>query len=458
MRMVPCQVRLVILAIAAVGAAACSDQAPTAPALGSRANADLASGHGHRNVIIMKDGAASMAALTAQVRSLGGQVVRTQPDINIVTVSGLSDAAAAVIANRSDVDGVQQDSSIRMIPPREQMIGRLVHVEADQSGAFFFPAFQWNMRQIKADKAWLVTNQGSGSLVCVLDTGIDPDHLDLQGKVDLNVSTSFVASEPDIIDHNFHGTFVSTLISSNGIGIASVAPNARLCMIKVLDANGQGNFSDLIAGIMYAAKHKADVINMSLGAYVSIRTKADVQLVVALQRAINFAVHHGTVPVAAAGNDTVNLATDSPRNLSIPAQLLGVIDVGATAPVNQQNFDQITTYSNFGFPGVLVFAPGGDLVAGGVTSDLIISACAGSAVPGCADEQTYLLGAGTSFSSPHVAGEAAVIGSDFKHDPKVNKVTACIELTSDHPTGRFIDPLYGFGRIDVLNAAICMKH
>lgn len=457
MRMVPRQVRLVTVVIAAAGAVACSDQVPTAPVLRSR-TADIVAGHGHRNVIIMKDGAASMAALTAQVQSLGGQIVRTQPDINVVTVSDLSDAAVAVIANRSDVDGVQQDSAVRMIPPREEMTGRLVQIQSDQSGAFFFPAFQWNMRQIKADKAWLVTNQGSGSLVCVLDTGIDPDHIDLQGKVDLDISTSFVAAEPDVIDHNLHGTFVSTLISSNGIGIASVAPDAKLCMIKVLNANGQGNFSDLIAGIMYAAKHNADVINMSLGAYVSIQTKADVQLIVALQRAINFAIHHGTVPVAAAGNDTVNLATDNPRNLAIPAQLAGVIDVGATAPVNQQDFDKITSYSNVGFPGVLVFAPGGDLVAGGVTTDLILSACAASAVPQCAGEQTYLLGAGTSFASPHVAGEAAVIGSDFKHDPRVAKVTACIELTSDHPTGRFIDPLYGFGRIDVLNAAICMKH
>ncbi|HEY7894416.1 MAG TPA: S8 family serine peptidase [Gemmatimonadaceae bacterium] len=457
MRMVPRHVRLVTVVIAAAGAVACSDS-PTAPGHGSRISADLTSGGAHRNVIIMKDGATTMAALTAQVQSLGGQIVRTQPDISVVTVSGLSDAAAAVIANRSDVDGVQQDSAIAMLPPREQMIGQPITAQTDQSGAFFFPAFQWNMRQIKADKAWLVTSQGKGALVCVLDTGIDPHHIDLQGKIDLGISTSFVATEPDIIDHNFHGTFVSTLISSNGLGIASVAPDAELCMIKVLNANGQGNFSDLIAGIMYAAHQKADVINMSLGAYITIQTKADVQLVVALQRAISFAIHHGVVPVAAAGNNAVNLATDDPRNISIPAQLLGVIDVGATAPVNQMNFDQIASYSNVGFPGVLVFAPGGDLVAGGVVPDLILSACAGSAVPSCAGENSYVFGAGTSFASPHVAGEAAVIGSDFKHDPKVDKIEACITLTSDHPTGRFIDPLYGFGRIDVLNAAICMKH
>jgi len=456
MPLVPRRLRLVAALLAAAGAAACSD-APTAPSLGSIVRGDLAAGGSRRHVIVMKDGATTMASLVAQVQALGGRIVRSQPDIDVVTVSGLTDAAAAVIANRGDVDGLQQDSAIAMIPPREQIMGQPIQAESDQSGAFFFPAFQWNMRQIKADQAWLVTNQGKGALVCVLDTGVDPNHIDLAGKIDLGISTSFVAAEPDIIDHNFHGTFVSALISSNGLGMASVAPDANLCMIKVLNAQGQGTFSDLIAGIMYAAQHHADVINMSLGAYITVQTKSDVQLVVALQRAINFALRHGTVPVAAAGNEAVNLATDNPRNLSIPAQLAGVIDVGATAPVNQQNFDQIASYSNVGFPGVLVFAPGGDQVPGDQLADLIISACAATAVPQCAGETSYVFGAGTSFSSPHVAGEAAVIGSDSERDPNVAQVTACIELTSDHPTGRFLDPLYGFGRIDVLNAARCMQ-
>ena len=140
--------------------------------------------------------------------------------------------------------------------------------------------------------------------------------------------------------------------------------------------------------------------------------------------------------------------------IEIPAQLKGVISVGATAPVNQQNFDAIASYSNVGFPGVDVFAPGGDLVAGGVVPDLILSACSGQ-VPGCESELVYVFAAGTSFSSPHVAGEAAVISSDFARDPRVDKVTACIELTSDHPRGLFVDPLYGFGRIDVQRAAVC---
>ncbi len=454
MPMVPRQLRRFAVLIAAAGAAACSE-GPTAPSLGSRITADVTAGASRRHVIVMKIGASDMADLVAQVQSLGGQLVRTEPDINVVTVSGLSDAAAAFISNRNDVDGVQVDTAVQMIPPREQIMGTPVQAQSDQTGAFFFQQFQWNMRQIKADKAYLASNQGSGALVCVLDTGIDPNHIDLQGKVDLGISTSFVAAEPDILDHSFHGTFVSALISSNGIGMASVAPDARLCMIKVLDGTGRGSISDLISGIVYAANRGANVINMSLGALEVIKGPADVHVVDALKRAIDFAIQHGTVPVAAAGNDAVNLATAGPHVMEIPAEISGVISVGATGPVDQQNFDRIASYSNVGFPGVDIFAPGGDLVQGGVLTDLIFSACAATAIPQCAGELSYVLADGTSFSSPHAAGEAAVIVSDVAGDKSVGHITACIKTTADHPTGKEVDALYGYGRIDVLSAASC---
>ena len=454
MPMVPRQLRRFAVLMAAAGAAACSE-GPTAPSFDSHVTADVTAGASRRHVIVMKIGASDMADLVAQVQSLGGQLVRTEPDINVVTVSGLSDAAAAFISNRNDVDGVQVDTAVQMIPPSEQIMGTPVQAQSDQTGAFFFQQFQWNMRQIKADKAYLASNQGSGTLVCVLDTGIDPNHIDLQGKVDLGISTSFVAAEPDIIDHNLHGTFVSALISSNGIGIASVAPDAKLCMIKVLGANGSGTFSDVISGIVYAANHHANVINMSLGALESIKGPGDVHLVDALKRAINFAIQHGVVPVAAAGNNAVNLATAGPHVIEVPGEIPGVISVGATGPVNQQNFDRIASYSNVGFPGVDVFAPGGDFVQGGVLPDLIISACAATAVPQCAGEVSYLFADGTSFASPHVAGEAAVIVSDIAGDKSVGHVTACIKTTTDHPTGKEVDALYGYGRIDVLSAASC---
>jgi subtilisin family serine protease len=132
-----------------------------------------------------------------------------------------------------------------------------------------------------------------------------------------------------------------------------------------------------------------------------------------------------------------------------------VISVGATAPHAQQpgTFDDLASYSNFGFPGVDVFAPGGDLTQGGVIEDLIIGACSSFSNPACAGHRSYLLGAGTSFAAPLVSGEAAIVQSDMRgQQPDLGR---CI-LGSADPLGQHApDAVFGFGRIDVLGGIHC---
>ena len=169
----------------------------------------------------------------------------------------------------------------------------------------------------------------------MLDTGTDPGHLDLNGKIDLAKSTSFVASEPFIEDFNFHGTFVSALISSNGFGMASVAPDARLCAVKVLDFTGHGSFGDVISGIVYAADQGVDAINMSLGAYIDLNQFGAKDLVRALQAAVDYARSKGVVVVVSSGNDGRDLDADAANFLEVPAPLKAGLSVGATAPPAQ---------------------------------------------------------------------------------------------------------------------------
>jgi thermitase len=287
----------------------------------------------------------------------------------------------------------------------------------------------------------------------VLDTGVDPGHLDLNGKIDLTNSLSEVVSEPFIEDFNLHGTFVSALISSNGIGMASVAPDTKLCAIKVLDFTGNGSFGDLIAGILAAADRHIDVINMSLGAYVDKSQPGVEGLVNALQAAITHAASQGVLAVSSAGNSAINLDEDPKGLIEIPAQLRGVLDVGATAPVNQQNFDLLASYSNFGGrTGIKMVAPGGDFVAGGQLFDLIISACSRYTLSfNCTDGVSYLFGAGTSFASPHVAGAAAVVGSN-KGISSPETLTKCILNGADN-----VGPstIFGAGRLNVFKASSC---
>ena len=108
--------------------------------------------------------------------------------------------------------------------------------------------------------------------------------------MDLSISGSFIATEPYVEDENFHGSFVAALIASRGIGIASVAPNAHLCALKVLGKSGSGTFGALIDAIIYAATSTArggagaDVINMSLGAYVDRTDPGAQELIEALEQ------------------------------------------------------------------------------------------------------------------------------------------------------------------------------
>jgi subtilisin family serine protease len=458
---------------------ACSEPAPLAP----RADASVAAAASQsslakigagRRLIALRDGRPA-AAVLARIRALGGTVARSHEGAGLVVASGLTDAAASMLAQHADVSDVLSDRMVQWIAPKSFRSGirtlsagsitadRHGRAPDDQSGAEFFAEFQWNMRVIRASNVWLLKDgHGKGTTVCDLDTGVDPTHLDLAGKVDVNVSTSMVVTEPDILDYNGHGTFVSSQITTNGFGMASVAPEATLCQIKVLDKTGSGLLSDAIAGVIYAADAKVDVVNMSFGAYFTTKDPDFRQIAQDFQRAVNYAHRKGVTLVASAGNGDslgvgIDLATDAPRMLQIPAQLDNVISVGATAPHAQApgTFDNLASYSNYGFPGVDVFAPGGDFTEGSVIEDLIFGACSSFSDPACANGKTYSFGAGTSFASPLVAGEAAIIESDTPgHRADLD---GCIIHSADKLSRNVPNRIFGFGRIDVLGGIHCRR-
>ena len=415
--------------------------------------------HGGRRVVTLKG--AEGRDFDGRVRALGGVVERRHPEIAALTLRGLSTAAAAELAAHPDVESVGPDLVVQWIPEPTQLFRQPILDQApavmpqgpDQSGAELF-GYQWNMRVIQAVPSWRDTPAGAGRLVCVLDTGVDADHIELSGKVDFGRSASFVEGEPTVEDFNAHGTFVASIISSNGIRLASVAPNARLCAVKVLGTDGRGTFADLIAGILFAVHQGADVVGLSLGAYLDLRQHGVRQLVQALQRAVDFANRHQTVVVAAAGNDTINLDRDSRWMLQVPAQLDGVISVGATAPFFQQDFDRLASYSNYGGEtGIALVAPGGDLPENSNGFDLLLGACSHTqrTLPWPCQASHVVSGRGTSFAAPHVAGAAAVVASQLRYSTP-GRLTACILAGADR-----VDPaeIFGAGRLNVARAAAC---
>ncbi|MCK4682274.1 S8 family serine peptidase, partial [Candidatus Bipolaricaulota bacterium] len=135
----------------------------------------------------------------------------------------------------------------------------------------FYNAHQWSMKAIDAPGAWDAGYTGAGVRVAILDSGIDPEHPDLEPNLNTALSTSFVLpDEPYIDDGDGHGTHVAGIVAAadNALGSIGVAPNAEIVAVKVLNSAGIGAFSWVISGMLYANAIGADVINMSIGAYL----------------------------------------------------------------------------------------------------------------------------------------------------------------------------------------------
>ncbi|MBI2858811.1 MAG: S8 family peptidase [Chloroflexi bacterium] len=237
-----------------------------------------------------------------------------------------------------------------------------------------------------------LANTGAGVKVAVIDTGIDYTHPDLSAVYVSGID--YANDDNDPKDDNGHGTHVAGTVAAqnNSIGVVGVAPGVALYAVKVLDKNGSGWLSDVIAGIGWAKDNQMAVANMSLGA----KGSSD-----ALHTAVINATIAGVTLVVAAGNDSADAAA------YIPAAYDEVITVSAIADFDGQpgglassksygrgrfaivqKDDAFSYFSNYGAV-VDIAAPGMD----------INSTWLGG---------TYKSISGTSMATPHVAGAAAL--------------------------------------------------
>jgi thermitase len=272
---------------------------------------------------------------------------------------------------------------------------------------YYYQGYQYGPQNTYTEYAWDYTRGTSSQEIAILDTGVDYNHPDLDGKTIRGYD--FVDNDYYPMDENSHGTHVAGTAAAetnNGTGVAGMAPNTKILAVRVLDANGSGSLADIADGIRYAADEGAEVINLSLGCNCDTST---------LENAVNYAWNQGSVIIAAAGNDGVSTTFE-------PASYANVIAVGAV-----DSNDRKASFSNYG-TWVDVTAPGVQIA---------------STVP----NNGYSYMSGTSMASPHVAGLAGLLASQGRSNDEIRQA---IEQTADAISGTGY--YFEHGRINSYNA------
>lgn len=318
----------------------------------------------------------------------------------------------------------------------------------------------YGMVNIDAPAAWNTTTGNSSVVVAVIDSGVEISHPDLaanmwqnpgetpgngrdddgNGFVDDVYGYDFSDGDgnPDVEDDNgngeSHGTHCAGTVGAvgnDGVGVVGVCWDVSIMAVRVLDADGSGDYYDVADGIVYAAENGADVISMSLGGGYDT----------SLQSAINLAYSAGVVVCAAMGNEYSHITTDQSTWVSPVCNdgTLGVDNkVIGVAAVDED--DEKAPFSNYSeaYSFCDVSAPGVDILS-----------CVWT------DEGSYDSYSGTSMATPHVAGLAALLKAAYPSDTNTSIMARIMSGGDDIDSA---NPSYagqlGSGRI---NAANCLQ-
>jgi len=401
------------------------------------------------------------AAMARLVAAHGASVQAEFPALRLARVQtqvGQEAAIAAALRWRPEVAYAELDyaatvgadfSLLSQADQPRQPRGSETHsVDARKPAPTVYPndpelARQWGLAKINAPAAWGIVTGAVSITIAIVDTGIDLRHPDLTPQLwinpdeipanglddDANSKVDDVhgwhfyqaangPAENALVQDDFgHGTHVAGIAAAatdNGIGIAGVAWGGRLMAVKVLDQYGTGWYSDIIAGIIYAADNGARIVNLSLGGATPSQALCDAAV---------YAGSRGALVVAAAGN--------TGGAVLYPAACAGVLAVAAT-----DQADARPSFSNFG-PQIDLAAPGVHIYSTWYATGIGASG--------------YFTKSGTSMATPYVAGAAALVWSQWPAW-RADQVSQQLLATATDVSTPGWDPYSGWGRVNAAAA------
>lgn len=316
--------------------------------------------------------------------------------VHIISVpSGAEDAVVNALKHNPNIEFAEKDFYLKP-------------VEYTPNDPKFSSA--WHLQTMNLPAAWDI-NRGAGITVAVLDTGVNPSHEDLSGK--LVPGRNVVSGNSNTADIYGHGTKVAGVIGAimnNGLGVASIAPDSRIMPIRITNSpDGWASISAMANGITWAADHGARVANISYEATSSssVRTAAD------------YMRNKGGLVVVSAGNSGTDLGIADSRSI-----------ITVSAVNSSDNKPSWSNYGNY----IDVAAPGTGIWTTNNNGD-------------------YSSVSGTSFASPVTAATIALImgvdGSLTADEAEAVLENSAIDIGSNG-----WDQEFGHGRVDALAAVL----
>jgi subtilisin family serine protease len=394
-------------------------------------------------IVVLKD-AADAPTVEAKHQRQGAKIAQRYGSALKGYAAQLSDPTLNAVRADPNVAFVQQDQTVKAGPQPTKSVQALPNA----------------VNRIDGDQSSTLSGDGHGIVdlnVAVLDSGIDPTHLDLSvaGGVDCNkdANTGFG-------DVEGHGTFVGGVIAArdNKTGVVGVAPGARLWSVRVLNGKGNGNDSDVVCGVDWVTATRTDkdgtndiaVANMSLSGTGQDDGNCGRTNHQALHLAICASTAVGVTYVAAAGNDSKDFQSTHPATFDELLTATSMRDIdgepggfGDTASSCEPTFgpdDSPAPFSNFAtLPNDrahTLSAPGVCVASTGWTAS-----CASDQVPH--PSECYAVASGTSASAPLVAGTVALC-IYFKQCAGLAPKQIVPKIVADAAAYNAANPGYGF--------------